>query len=419
MRRALVATASLTLLACQPTYVDTRAKYLTEIVRADKATREIWKQIDTAEVPAGACARQDLTHAVRGYDEASSSAGNTELVSYLTLTLYYDKPRWDREVLSLKLGSRLLAEGPLVQTANAARHSLDDSPAEGRVYKGLVPTIEASRAVTHLLVVRGEGTSHFEVFLFDVEKQQVACGFAVDGEVSAGVEDRDVTVVARGGSYASRTDDEAASRLANARWRLNDALRLRFGLGLDLERHAPPAPTAPLPAEVLTARARLGSMYEQREAKVPPCTALPEGTQRIEMETLRWAAEVTTPPELAPFQRSFGEGEMVARMLNGFNPASSKIEGAKGFLAMKSLQVFEPVRFEPPRSSNQGWSAGRLQVRGLVFQEGKLTCSTTWDLVTPDDLKVGLKNGRITEQSAKDGAAKNLAQQFQLIRLPL
>jgi hypothetical protein len=402
--------------ACRPTYDEVRKTYAADYARAEKAGLAAWKAVDAQGTPDGDCKHAGLTQAVWGYDEVDQRTGNAEIISHLTLTLRYDKPRWDAEVKQVKLGSRFIKDSPLDQVANFARSTEAGSR---RVWKGLIPTIEASRSTKYFVVVRGEGTTHLEAFLFDVEREEVLCGFAVDGVVSEGVEDRDLIVTDKSGSYRTSTNAEERSRFENAPRQLDAELKTRFGFGFEPAKKTDAVkPRPPPPPEALDAMARLASMLEQHEAAAPTCTGpLPEGTVRVDIGTLWWAAKATPPRGLGGF-RTLERQDDLASLTNPFNPPSSLARGGKAFLAMKNVVVFEPVRFDAPTKTANGWSNATLHVRGLLFEEGKLRCTREWDLVTPDDLRVPLSHGVVTENSAREGAAKNLAEQLEFAKFP-
>jgi hypothetical protein len=329
--------------------------------------------------------------------------------------LRFDKARWEKEAQSTPLGVNHIPLTAFDAVANSATYP--ETEPDRRVSKGFVPQIEASKSTTHLIVVRGEGTPHLEAFLYDIAQGVLVCGFAVDGAVPEGVEDRDMVVSGRSGTYNTTTHVEDQARLEDAPRQLSAALQERFGFGLELERK-PTTPPAPLPKEVLDAKARFAALYAQREKEAPACGALPADAVRLDMGVVWWGADVTAPKGLGAFRgEMFSRNEDLNRMTNPFNPASSRIAGAKGFLALHTLVIYEPVQFAAPTKDARGWTEGRLHVRGLVFTDGALTCRREWDLVTPPDLKVPLSHGQITEGSAREGATRNLAEQLQRLRI--
>ncbi len=417
--RIIGALVSLSLLsACQPTYAEVREKYAAEYDRAAKAEKKVWVLVDEAGSPDGDCRKSGLTHAVWGYDEKDQQVGNTEVVSHRFMTLRFDKARWENEGRLMPVGSRGPNFIPPTAFDAVANYATGAQTEPGRrVWKGLVPQIEAAKSTTHLIVVRGEGSPHLEAFLFDIAQGVLVCGFAVDGAIPEGVEDRDMVVNGRSGTYNTSTNVEKQARLDDAPRQLSAALKERFGFGLELERK-PSAPPPPLPKEVLDAKARFAALYAQREKEAPACGAVPADAVRLDMGVVWWGADVTPPKGLGAFRgEGFSRNEDLSRMTNPFNPASSRIAGAKGFLALHTLVIYEPAQFDAPKKDARGWTEGRLHVRGLVFTDGTLSCRREWDLVTPPDLKVPVSHGQITESSAREGATKNLGEQLQRLRI--
>jgi len=420
MRLALALAACLFASACRPSYAEVRQKYAAEYARAGEAMRQAWKVVDSAEPSAldGECAKQGLTHAVWGFDEKDQHTGNTEVVSHLELTLWYDKPRWDREVKTIKLGPNVFTQSAFASVGNSARQAPSE-PGKS-VYKGLVPMIEASRSVTHLLVVKGYGTPRYDTYLYDIEKGAIVCAFAVEGVADENVEDKDmISTDSRGNTTRYTTDDVARSRLDDTPRALSRALQERFGFGLWYERARAPGDRPPPPQELLEAKARLKAMYDQRENAAPACEGAPAGAAKITMRTLWWGAGAKAPKELGPFQYVTERDDDVVRMTNPYNPPQSWREGAVAFLKKKKVVVYEPVALAAPKQEGNGsWSPGRLKVRGLVFDDGALSCKSEWELETPPDLRATLSHGKVTEKSARDAATKHFVERLELMRMP-
>jgi len=386
------------LAACKPSRTELDKKYAAELTRGNETMRAAWEAVDAApHAAAGApCEKAGLKLSVV---DPKLVPGTVEIVMHDLLTLDYDKPRWEKGTNARLEGPTFHETGPLEKAAGDVVHRADHPE---KTFDGEPEALEASRAITHLIVIRATRPATLEAFLFDVEAKKIVCGFSVEGQPDPGVEDRDMVASGRDGDVKFTTSAVESSKVRNVPKQMEAELFSRFGFGFKPDAVAPSVPAAkPLTPEMEETRRLANELYAQRDQEAPACHEKVEDSPEIDLATLRRNAGVETPPEL-------------------WGVASHGYREPKTFTKLKALTVIGAIELTPPAVRGDGsWSAARLKVRGLQFADGKLVCRRDWELVTPDDLKAGTSHGQLTAKSTRDAAAEYFSDQLTNVTMPL